>query len=141
MYLAQGHLLAQVVPATAPGVRALVDSGDVALVRERTVAAQVVLAGGDALRARLVAVGPQAGTALPSAALGAAGGGPVPLDSTDASGLTAREPRFTVDLALDAPARPPLGARVMVTFDHGDTNGIESLGRLLRRAFLRHLDA
>ena len=142
MYLPQGHLIAQVLPDAAPLVRAVVDHSDIALVRERTVEASVALASGAAnLAARLQTAVPQATTALPSAALGRAAGGSIELDPADASGLTARTPRFLVDLQLPGDARPPIGTRVMVSFDHGDATGAEWLARLLRRAFLRHFSS
>ena len=140
MFVPQGHLLAQVVPDAAPLVRALVDNSDIGLVREHTDAARVVLAdGGAPLQASIAGSVPQASTALPSAALGSAAGGSIALDPSDATGRTARTARFQVDLRLPDESRPPIGARVMVTFDHGADSGVTWLTRLFRHAFLRHL--
>jgi putative peptide zinc metalloprotease protein len=142
MYLPQGHLLAQVLTDAAPLVRAMVDNADIGLVRARTEAARVTLAdGAPDLAATVAAAMPQATTALPSAALGTAAGGSIAVDPEDASGMTARAPRFQVDLKLPDDARPPIGARVLVTFDHGAATGADWLARALRRAFLRHLSA
>ena len=142
MYLPQGHLLAQVLPDAAPLVRAMVDNSDIGLVRAHTHAVLVALSSGrDELAANLKSAVPQATTALPSAALGTAAGGSIELDASDTTGRTARTPRFQVDLQLPGNARPPIGSRVMVTFDHGDATGADWLFRVLRRAFLRHLSA
>lgn len=142
MFLPQGHLLAQVVPDDAPLVRALVDNSDIGLVRARTESARVHLAsGGPSLPAQLAAAVPLATATLPSAALGTSGGGSIPTDPIDSAGRTAREARFQVDVRLPADARPPIGARVLVTFDHGDASGADWLVRLVRHAFLRHLSA
>ncbi len=141
IFLPQGHLLAQVVPDAAPVVRALVSNSDVGLVRDQSHSAAVKLAGGgETMSAQMRSAVPQASTALPSAALGQAYGGSIALDPMDKSGQTARDAHFQVDLQLPDSVRPPIGSRVLVTFNHGQSSGAQWLSRLVRRAFLRHLD-
>ena len=141
-YMAQGELLAQVLPQGAPLVRALVRNEDIALVRERPGAISVRLAHSDgpALRAELGAAVPQASARLPTPALGEAAGGSIAQDPSDPSGRTAREARFQVDLKLDAGVDARIGARALVTFGHGDASAAELMARFARQSFLRYFE-
>ena len=142
MYLAQGTLAAHVVPDGPPLVRALVSNDDIGSVRALSEQAIVALPqGGPPINAQPELAVPQASAKLPSAALGEAAGGSIALDLTDKTGLTAREPRFRVDLRLPADVRAPIGARVLVTFDHGEASLVDLISAALRRGFLRHFDA
>jgi putative peptide zinc metalloprotease protein len=142
MYLAQGALVAHVVPDGPPLVRALVSNDDIGFVRALSEPASVALPeGGPPVSAQPELVVPQASAKLPSAALGEAAGGSIALDPTDKTGLTARDPRFRVDLRLPADVRAPIGARVLVTFDHGEARLVDLISAALRRGFLRHFDA
>ncbi len=140
--LAQGEVVAQVLPSGAPLVRALVHNQDITLVRERLHGIQVQLPqGGTGVVATLAHATPRASTALPTRALGEAAGGSIVLDPADSSGRTAREPLFQLDLKLaDGAATAPVGARVLVTFTHGSASAAELLLRLLRQTFLRHFE-
>ena len=141
-YVAQGELIAQVLPEGAPLVRTLVRNEDIALVRERPGDIHVKLAhsGGAALRATLDTFVPKASTSLPTPALGDAAGGSIALDSSDASGRTSREPHFQIDLKLAPDAAAHIGARALVTFAHGDASAAELIGRYVRQSFLRHFE-
>ena len=141
-YVAQGELIAQVLPSGAPLVRALVRNADIALVRERPgeISVQLAHADGTAHRAALDNAVPRATTSLPTAALGDAAGGSIAQDSADPSGRTAREPHFQVDLKLEANHAAHIGARALVTFAHGDASAVELTGRFLRQSFLRHFE-
>jgi len=145
-FVAQGELLAQVLPAGAPLVRALVSNEDVAAVREllgeRPEAVRVTLAhdGGAAQAAIFERAVPQGTVALPSAALGDHAGGSISLNPDDTSGRTAREPRFQFDLRLGAGVDARIGARALVTFVHEDACLATLLGDFARRSFLRHFE-
>ncbi len=141
-YVAQGELIAQVLPAGAPLVRALVRNVDIGLVRERPgeISVQLSHADGAPLHAVLDSAVPKASTSLPTPALGDAAGGSIALDSSDASGKTAREPHFQVDLKLPSGAPAHIGARALVTFAHGDASAAELIGRFVRQSFLRHFE-
>jgi putative peptide zinc metalloprotease protein len=90
--------------------------------------------------ARWVASIPQASSNLPSAALGERAGGSIATDSADKSGHTAREPRFQIDLRLDANSPARIGERCQVTFVHADASAAQMLAQLARRSFLRHFE-
>jgi hypothetical protein len=79
-----------------------------------------------------------ASPALPSPALGESAGGPLPIDPSDRSGRTAREPLFQFDLRLPAHVTAHVGARARVAFDHGHTTLASMVARHWRQAFLRH---
>jgi putative peptide zinc metalloprotease protein len=138
-YVEQGDLIAHVLPAGAPMVRALVRNVDIALVRETPGEILVALAHGDSEARRGVLAGavPRATHTLPTPSLGENQGGPIALDASDPSGRTAREPRFQLDLRLEGSGEAPVGARAMVTFVHGQASAAELLARLLRQSFLR----
>ena len=141
-YVAQGDLIAQVLPEGAPLVRALVRNEDVALVREHpgVISVQLAHADGTPLHAALGSAVPKASASLPTPALGDAAGGSIALDTSDASGRTAREPHFQIDVLLDANADAHIGARALVTFAHGEASAAELIGRFVRQSFLRHFE-
>jgi putative peptide zinc metalloprotease protein len=141
-HLAQGELLAQVLPPEPPLVRSLVRNEDVALVRagSRSIEVSIAHRPGESYAATLEHEIPQASSELPSAALGVAGGGGIDVDPSDPSGRTAREPRFQFDLRLPAAVAAHVGTRVLVTFQHDDATAAEQLGGFVRRVFLRHFE-
>lgn len=139
-YLPQGELIAHVLPPGAPLVRALVGNDDIALVRQRRgpISVQLAHAGSEAVPAVLDAELPKATASLPSAALGDAAGGSIALDPTDPSGRTAREPRFQLALKLASGVDARIGARALVTFDHGEASAAALLARFVQQSFLRY---
>lgn len=142
-HVEQGETIGQVLPPGEPLVRALVGNDDIDAVRAQPGAITVALArtDGATARAQLVGAIPRASTALPSAALGEDADGPIATDAADASGHTAREPRFALDLRLlPGAAEAPVGSRALVTFDHGRTHLAALLAQFVRRAFLRHFE-
>ena len=141
-HVQQGALIAQVLPPGAPLVRALVRNEDIAQVRERPgkVTVQLASTQHSALPAQLEAATPKSSVALPTAALGQSAGGSIPIDPSDTSGRTAREPYFQVDLKLSAAIDAPIGTRVLVTFTHGQASIAAQVGRFVRKSFLRYFD-
>jgi putative peptide zinc metalloprotease protein len=141
-FLPQGQVVAHVLPAGAPLLRAMVRNEDIALVREQPGPIRVTLAhaGGKALDATLEAGSPQASATLPTAALGESAGGSIALDPADREGRTAREPRFQVDLRLPAGSTAHVGARGLVVFGHGNASAARLFSQFVRRSFLRHFD-
>ena len=141
-YLPQGELVAHVVMPGAPLVRTLVRNEDIAQVREGARSIQVALAHapGVAAAARPEGAVPRAAANLPSAALGDAAGGSIALDPNDKRGLTALEPRFQMDLRLDAGVHAHIGERALVTFRHADASAAEQVAQFARRSFLRHFE-
>jgi len=142
-YLPQGQVVAHVLPAGAPLVRVLVRNDDIAAVSRRPGPIRVALAHGDSAEvpAQLERATPRAALTLPTAALSEAGGGTIALRPGDnGQSLTAREPFFELDLRLQATAAAHIGARALVTFDHGQASAAELIGLFVRRAFLRHFE-
>jgi len=142
-YLPQGQVVAHVLPAGAPLVRVLVRNDDIAAVSRRPGPIRVALADADSgeLPAQLERATPRASVSLPTAALSEAGGGTIALRAGDnGQSLTAREPFFELDLRLPATAVAHIGARALVTFDHGQASAAELVGLFVRRAFLRHFE-
>lgn len=87
--------------------------------------------------AQLQRVAPAAVRELPSAALGAEGGGQLPMDPKDEKGLTSLQRVFLVDLVMADDARViNAGGRVHVRFSHEPLPLAEQWSRYLRQLFL-----
>jgi putative peptide zinc metalloprotease protein len=138
----QGELLGYVVDLDQLVVRAVVPQSRADLVRELQRGAEVRLAQDLAvsLPARAMRVAPGGLQRLPATALGHQGGGEIAVDPRDASGTTAIERVFQVELDLDAPDWPiHLGGRAYVRFEHGfEPLWFQAL-RSLRQTFLSRL--
>ncbi len=141
-FLKQGEVVAYVVPAQSPIVRAIVEQDRVGLLRSRPTEIQVMLAErlGEVLPARVVREIPAGSEALPSMALGEAGGGSIALDASDDSGRTASEKVFQLELALPPEARATgVGGRAYVRIDHGSESLWLQWARSLRQLVLSRL--
>jgi putative peptide zinc metalloprotease protein len=139
----RGELLGHVVKLDRIIVRTIVPQTEIDLVRQRTGSVQVRLSERlDApLPARLVREVPAASEQLPSPALGAAGGGAVPVDPRNAQGLVAMGRLFQVDLELPSSLQlVNAGGRVYVRFDHGWEPLAAQWARQLRQLFLARLN-
>lgn len=118
----KGEVLGYVVDLARVTVRAVVEQQEIDLVRHRTFGAQVRLAERfDAIvPAAMRREVPEASDRLPSMALGAAGGGRIAVDPSDAQGVRTLEKVFQVDLELPAGLGVVnVGGRAHVRFDHG----------------------
>ncbi|UOA28929.1 PqqD family peptide modification chaperone [Pseudosulfitobacter sp. DSM 107133] len=143
-HVAEGDLIAYVLPPAATIARAVVTQDDIALVRDRLRGVELKLAGhlSDRFSARVLRDVPSATTTLPSAALGPAGGGRFLTDPGDPDGLAVINEVFLLDLALPPElAQAPFGARVFVRFDHGYEPAGLQIWRRMRQLFLRTLNA
>jgi putative peptide zinc metalloprotease protein len=137
-YVRQGDLLGYVVDSSVPGVRVVVEQGDVDLVRARTqsVSLRYVSDPQTTVPASIVRAVPAAQFDLPSTALSTLGGGLVVLDTTSGQPRTL-EGIFVFDLAPEQGTGPLLlGSRVYVRFDHGTEPVGYRLLRGLRQVFL-----
>jgi putative peptide zinc metalloprotease protein len=78
---------------------------------------------------------------LPSAVLGAMGGGQLAVDRSDPKGLLLEEPVYLVDLQLEDGAIPPLvGLRTHVLFEQDATPAAYQWSQSLRQLLMRRLD-
>jgi putative peptide zinc metalloprotease protein len=141
-FLRQGQLVGHVVDSSVSTVRVVIPQADVARVRERTRGVEVRLAGrlGAVMPAQLIRLVPAATDRLPSAALGTAGGGRLPVDPADEEGLRTLDAVFQVDVTIPkglAPRR--IGERAYVRFEHGAEPVAWRAWSALRRLLLRQL--
>ncbi|MEM9056168.1 MAG: peptidase M50 [Pseudomonadota bacterium] len=138
-FVRKGEALGFVVNDGAQAVRVVLLQDEIDRVREHTERVRARLAGHGtrAWTARIDSVVPSATRRLPAAALGAVGGGRVPVSASDSDGLTASDSVFVVDVALpDNAPRLAAGTRVFLRFDHdAETLFVQTL-RALRRLFL-----
>jgi putative peptide zinc metalloprotease protein len=143
-YVREGSMIGFVVGDEPRIVRAIVRQDDIELVRDhlREVQAKIVDRLSETFDASIIREVPAAGNALPSKALGIAGGGRIATDPKDSEGNTAIERVFQFDLRLSPPPRDAkYGTRVYLRFNHE----WEPLGwqwyRRLRQLFLSYFDA
>lgn len=141
-FLAQGELVGYVLDAARLDLRVAIAQSDIGLVRSQTtgVAVKLVEQPQRSFAANIQRASTAASSYLPAAALGTRGGGPLPTDRTDDTGLRLLEPAFVLALELAEPAPPRLpGARVYVRFDHGNTALALQWYRSARQMLLRRL--
>jgi putative peptide zinc metalloprotease protein len=138
-YLRKGQLVAFVVSPTHATVRVLVSQDDIDLVRARTTAVEVKLAGrvGETVPATLKREVPAASSRLPNPALSIAGGGLVATDPGKPDAPTALGRWFEFELELPGKPTHALGQRVYVRFEHGWEPPAWRLGRSVRQLFMR----
>jgi putative peptide zinc metalloprotease protein len=139
-FVHQGEVLGYMVTEHRPTIRAVVRQADIGLIRGRVTGAEVRLAELPAkcLKAGIERIVPAADLNLPSAALGTAGGGPIPVDPSDPQRLRAVEGLFHLDLTLPEEVKDPhIGGRAYVRFDHGRMSLAMQCYRSLRQLFLR----
>lgn len=137
-FVNKGQLVGYVLQPRELTARVVLLQDDIAKVREETRGVEVMLAGWGAspIPARIRREVPGASTNLPTAALGTAGGGSIPVDPRDKDGVKTLGQVFQLELVFPADMRSEyLGARVFVRFDHG----FEPIGFQVYRAFRRLL--
>ena len=139
-FVRRGAILAYVINDAASRARVVVTQADIGLVRQRTKGVGLRMAGkpGQVIAASVHREVPAASDELPSKALGTEGGGMIPVDPADESGVRALATLFQFELELQDHLPAQLyGQRIYVRFDHGT----EPLGiqwqRSLRQLFMR----
>lgn len=140
-FVRQGQVLGYVVGQVQPTLRAIVGQDAIGLVRSDagSIRARLSERTDHLLPLRMVRTVPAASRRLPSAVLGTAGGGGVPVDPADASGRTALTQVFEVELALPPGVQAHPGARARVRFDHSAAPLGQRWYRLLMTAIDRRL--
>jgi putative peptide zinc metalloprotease protein len=142
-YVGQGEILGYVTQSDRPLVRAVIEQDRVGLLKSAPPQVEVMLAGrlGERIPAAFTQQVPAGSTALPSRALGAAGGGRIAVDMRDESGRTAIAKVFQFDLSLpDGTPVSGVGARVFVRLDHGAEPLWRQWSRSLRQLLLGRLN-
>lgn len=120
-YLEKGELIGYVLSRDNRIVTAVLPQADVGLIRNGVSAVQLRLAQqrGAVIQSRVLRELPGSGARLPSAALGAAGGGSISVIGDGAGAKTAAEEVFTLELSLPVHTEVAgIGARAHVRFDH-----------------------
>jgi putative peptide zinc metalloprotease protein len=140
-FVRQGDRLGYVTDLANPTVRVAIPQADIGLVRTRTVASTVRLAGqlDTSVTAVIERQAPAAVSRLPSPALGPLGGGPFAVDREDPDGMRAAEEIFEVELTLPVEVSR-LGERVYVRFDHGSEALARQWYRRFRQLFLKRFN-
>jgi putative peptide zinc metalloprotease protein len=138
-FLSKGETVAYILSASTMKVRVGVLQDYVGLIRRGIEKVEVRTA--DRIARVIPAVIerqiPGGSNRLPSAVLGAAGGGEIPIDTRDPSGTRTFQPVFEYELALAAEHVPEhVGIRVFVRFDHGYEPLALQWYRALRQLFL-----
>ena len=139
-YVKKGEVVAYVLEPTTPVVRIAVPQSEAELLRSNIRGVQVRLLDqpGTTLQAKVRDQVPAASRALPSSALGAAGGGHITVDPADHN--QAMENLFVLDLELTGLApRSRVGGRALVRIEHEPEALAARCYRALRRLFLAHL--
>ncbi|HHJ17383.1 MAG TPA: peptidase M50 [Gammaproteobacteria bacterium] len=119
-FVRKGETIGYITGAVQPRLRAVITQKDIGRVQSdvQHLQARLVEHSASLIPVRLIRVVPAAGRQLPSAALGTAGGGGVPVDPVDSSGRTALVGVFEVELALPPGIDAHPGARAWVRFYH-----------------------
>ena len=121
-YFRKGELIGYLISPERLIVRAVVPQSNIGLVRKQVSQVEIRLAErlDKTVDVRVIRETPAGTTALPSRALGAAGGGSIAIRTSDNAGLTAAEKVFQVDLGLPEDLKiTGVGERAYVRFDHG----------------------
>jgi putative peptide zinc metalloprotease protein len=142
-FVREGELVGYVVELATVTVRAVVQQGEIDLIRHETRATHVRLAERlwDPLPAAIRRIVPAATERLPAAALGTEGGGKVVVDPRQVEGRTALGKLFQVDLELPtASGLLNAGGRAHVRFDHGHRPLGQQWYREIRQLFLRRFN-
>jgi putative peptide zinc metalloprotease protein len=141
-YVRHGDVIGYVTDLSNGTVRVAVTQENIGLIRERTRAVWVRLAEelDQPIKATVSRAVPAAMDRLPSAVLGTAGGGPVPVDPSDSDGLQTLDKVFHIELKIPT-AVPRIGGRVYVRFDHGSEPLAHQTWRRVRQLLLRRFDA
>lgn len=140
-YVHNGDLIGYVTDLSQGRVRVAVTQENVGLIRERTDSVWVRLTEqlDEPVQATVSRAVPAAMDRLPSAVLGTAGGGAVPVDPGDSEGVRTLDNVFHIELEIPTPV-PRIGGRAYVRFEHGSEPLARQTYRRLRQLFLRHFD-
>jgi putative peptide zinc metalloprotease protein len=140
-FFRQGELIGYLLSHGQFIARVAVHQDDIDLVQTRLQSAQLRFADSisNTHNVTVQRQVPSATDELPTAALSPAGGGQIPVDPKDASGLKTLQRVFMFDLNLPQDAYPnAFGGRVFVRFSHTFEPLLSQWYRRLRQLFLSH---
>jgi putative peptide zinc metalloprotease protein len=138
-FFKKGELLGYVLDRRQLIARVVVTQDNIDLVRTRLRSAELRFAETieTTHATRVIRERPGGVDELPTAALGAVGGGSIPVDPKDSNGMKTLERVFIFDLELPEHALPKaFGERVHVRFSHGGEPLLSQGYRRLRQLFL-----
>lgn len=143
-FVEQGEQIAIIAQDQAPRVRVALTQDEIGLVRSDSHTIEVKLSAnsGDILTASLKDQVPAATTTLPSATLGASGGGRLSIDQNAEDGLTTQQMVFLLDIELPQQTEQRqinqlYGQRAHVRFKHSSASLGSRLYRALQQQFLK----
>jgi putative peptide zinc metalloprotease protein len=148
--VAEGEVLARLLPPGGARVLVVVSEADVGLWREalrrRREGAEdlhVMLADarGSAWPAQLVRQVPAALDRLPAPALGSAAGGPIEVDPTDPDGTRPLHPVFTIELLVPQAVAERVGSRAQVRLTLAPQTLVDRVFFRMRQLLLSHMGA
>ena len=141
----EGQPIGYVLPEGSRIVRATVGQDDIDVVRNRLRRVFVKLAErlDEKLPARIIREVPAGRDDLPSKALGAPGGGALPVDPRDQQGTKTLQRVFQIDIELpeDATSAAVFGSRAYVRFEHSWEPIGQQIWRRARQLVLTRLQA
>ena len=140
-YVRHGDLIGFVGDLSRGTIRIAVTQDNIGLIRRQMEGVQIRMADRPTklLQATINRQSPSATHRIPSAVLGAMGGGPLAVDPTDQSGTQTLEQVFHIELASEAPVER-LGGRAYVRIEHGTEPLGQQWYRRLRQLFLRQFN-
>lgn len=142
-YFKKGELIGYILGPQQFIARVAVTQDDIDLVQARLKRAELRFADRitNTHTVHIVRQTPSGIDELPTAALTPAGGGHIPVDPKDPSGLKTLQRIFLFDLKLPDEAGPEaLGGRVYVRFEHLNEPLLRQWSRRLRQLFLSHFN-
>ncbi len=142
LYFKQGALIAYIMNPEQLIVRAVIPQEDIGLVRNEVSSIQIRLAEkiNETIDTQIIRETPAANSQLPSAALGATGGGNISVSKSDNTGRTAIDKYFQLDMSLPEGLNlAGLGERVYVRVNHGTEPLAKQWTRSIRQLLLSHL--
>ncbi len=142
-YFKKGELIGYILGPHQFIARVAVSQDDIDLVQARLKRAELRFADmlANTYPVRVMRQVPSGIDELPTAALTPAGGGTIPVDPKDPSGLKTLQRIFLFDLKLPDEINPgALGGRVYVRFDHLNEPLLGQWSRRLRQLFLSHFN-
>ncbi len=148
--VAEGEVLAQVLPPGGARVLVVVTEADVGLWREALrlrhegdddLHVMLADARGTVLPARLVRQVPAALDRLPAPALGSAAGGPIEVDPADPDGTRPLHPVFTFELAVPQALAERVGSRAQVRLTLAPQTLVDRVFFRMRQLLLSHMGA